>query len=241
MAGALHEQDALLFDQSDVIGVGAHMAAHPILWTFRRCPYAIRARLAVVSANQNVELREVVLRDKPDAFLQASDSGTVPTLDLGDRVIDESLDIMIWALEQNDPDDLLDMPAVGWELISTNDGPFKAALDHTKYSTRYPDLNREEERAKASAFLENLDLRLADKPWLFGDRPTLADYAVIPFVRQFAYIDRRWFDAQDWPNLIDWLDRFLASPLFSRVMEKHPPWTKESQQIWSMDAEVLSD
>ncbi len=216
------------------------MAAHPILWTFRRCPYAIRARLAVASANQNVELREVVLRDKPEEFLQTSASGTVPTLDLGDLVIDESLDIMIWALQQNDPDQLLDMPADGWELISTNDGSFKAALDHTKYTTRYPDLNMEEERAKASVFLASLDLRLANTPWLFGDRPTLADYALIPFVRQFAYIDRLWFDTQDWPHLIDWLDRFLASPRFSKVMEKYPAWTKASPIKWSMAAETLS-
>lgn len=200
------------------------MVHTPILWSFRRCPYAIRARLAVASANVPVELREVVLRDKPDAFLQTSPSGTVPTLDLGDRVIDESLDIMVWALKQKDPLNLLDMPAEGWDLIATNDGPFKAALDHTKYSTRYPDLDATEEREKAAAFLRHLDQRLDGKSWLFGNRPTLADYALIPFVRQFAYIDRLWFDAQDWPHLIEWLDAFLRSDVFASVMDKHPQW-----------------
>jgi len=171
-----------------------------------------------------VELREVVLRDKPAAFLKASASGTVPTLEAQGRIIDESLDIMVWALKQNDPQALLDMPPEGWELIETNDGPFKTALDHTKYSTRYPDVDATQEREKASAFLYQLNERLTDKTWLFGDRPTLADYALIPFVRQFAYIDRAWFDAQDWPNLIAWLDAFLESDTFLSVMEKHPQW-----------------
>jgi glutathione S-transferase len=186
--------------------------------------------LALASAHLAVEHREVVLRNKPAEFLQTSASETVPTLDLGDRVIDESLDIMIWALEQNDPEQLLDMPAIGWELITRNDGPFKAALDHTKYSTRYPDLDVLAERDKASLHLKQLDQRLADNTWLCGDRLTLADLALVPFVRQFAYIDRRWFDAQDWPRLVAWLDALLESELFLQVMEKHPPWANGQPQ-----------
>ena len=215
------------------------MVASPILWTFRRCPYAMRARLALASASLTVELREIVLRDKPDAFLVASASGTVPTLELSDRVIDESLDIMVWALEQNDPEGLLDMPQSGWELISTNDGPFKAALDHTKYSTRFPDLNAAEEREKASVYLRNLDEMLGGKTFLFKDRPTIADFALLPFVRQFAFIDRAWFDAQGWVNLIAWLDAFLASEIFMQVMHKYPPWVEGQPATLSTGMQFL--
>lgn len=207
------------------------MAELPILWTFRRCPYAIRARLALASAGIRVEKREILLKDKPQAFLQTSPSGTVPALRLKDRVLDESLDIMIWALEQNDPEQLLRMPDRGWELIAENDGPFKAALDHTKYSSRYPSLDRETERAKASAFILRLEEQLAAHPWLFGDHPTIADLALLPFVRQFAFIDRSWFDAQPWPGVIAWLDRFLQSDAFQQTMHKHPPWAEGDTQI----------
>ena len=127
------------------------MCNHPIFWSFRRCPYAMRARLAVLGAGLKVELREIVLRDKPQAFLNTSPSATVPALRLGDRVLDESLDIMVWALKQRDPQRMLDMPDEGWQLIARNDGPFKAALDHTKYAVRYPDLDPRAERAKAAA------------------------------------------------------------------------------------------
>jgi glutathione S-transferase len=208
------------------------MANDPILWTFRRCPYAIRARLALASSGVKVELREILLRDKPKAFLQTSPSGTVPTLHLPDQVIDESLEIMVWALGQNDPQQLLDMPQVGWDLIATNDGPFKDALDHTKYATRYPDLNIQEERSKAASYLRNLDEQLDRRSWLFGDRPTLADLALLPFVRQFAHIDRAWFDEQGWQNLAAWLDRFLESDAFLRVMNKYTPWTEGETTIW---------
>ena len=129
----------------------------------------MRARLALQSAGMTVELREILLRDKPQAFLDTSASATVPALRLSDRVIDESLDIMVWALEQNDPDKLLAMPDVGWEIISTNDGAFKNALDHTKYASRYPDLNAETERQKASFILMDLEARIDENPWLFGD------------------------------------------------------------------------
>ena len=196
----------------------------PILWSFRRCPYAMRARLGVRSAGIRVELREIKLRAKPKAFLQTSPTATVPALRTAGGVLDESLDIMIWALRQNDPDALLEMTAEGWDLISQNDGPFKRALDRTKYVTRYPDCDPEEERAKAVAHLMGLEARLEKMPWLLGERQTLADLAILPFIRQFAHIDRAWFDAQPWPHLIAWLDRFLASDGFAEVMEKYDPW-----------------
>lgn len=196
----------------------------PILWSFRRCPYAIRARMAVLSAGLEVELREIKLKDKPPAFLRASPSATVPNLQAGDLKLDESLDIMLWALGQSDPHGLLNMPDIGETLIAQNDGPFKAALDHTKYAIRYPDLDPQSERSKASDFIQSLNTRLTENLFLMGDRPTLADIAIFPFVRQFAHIDRAWFDAQPWPQVILWLDGFLQSADFQKAMTKVTVW-----------------
>jgi len=142
----------------------------PIFWSFRRCPYAMRARLAVQSAQVSVDLREILLRDKPQAFLETSESGTVPALKAGDAVLDESLDIMLWALGKNDPNHWLNVPEEAWELIARNDGPFKSALDRTKYATRYPDCDPTEERAKAADVLHDLNNRLSETGWLFGDQ-----------------------------------------------------------------------
>lgn len=193
----------------------------PVLWSFRRCPYAMRARLALLQAGQRVELREIVLRNKPDAFLAVSADATVPCLVLPERVISESLDIMRWALGQNDPDHWLDMPAEGAALIARCDGPFKHALDRTKYASRYPDDDPTRHLAVATGFLDDLNTQLDS--WIFA-RPTLADMAILPFVRQFAFIDKPWFDAQPWPALQDWLARFLDSPAFAQVMQKHERW-----------------
>jgi glutathione S-transferase len=195
----------------------------------------MRARLAVLSAGQRVELREILLRDKPEAFLETSPSGTVPALRLPDRVLDESLDIMVWALGQRDPDHLLDMPEAGWSLISECDGPFKSALDHTKYANRYPDHDPAVERAKATAFLQMLDAQLAGQGMLFGAKLTVADLAILPFVRQFAHIDRVWFFEQPWPHLIAWLEKFLESDAFARIMPKYPLWSEMSDPIWFGD------
>ncbi len=195
----------------------------PILYSFRRCPYAMRARLAIAASGVQVELREVVLRDKPAAFLAVSDSGTVPCLATDAAAIDESLDIMKWALAQNDPNTWLDMPKAGWELITRADGPFKDALDRTKYAIRHPESDPEEQRANAAFFLAELDQTITT--WLF-DHPTIADYAILPFVRQFAFIDKAWFDAQPWPRLQGWLDRFLISDPFSEIMSKYPQWSE---------------
>jgi glutathione S-transferase len=193
----------------------------PVLYSFRRCPYAMRARLAILAADVEVELREVVLRDKPQAFLDTSPSSTVPCLALQDQVIDESLDIMIWALSLSDPQGLLNMPQAGRDLIARCDGPFKHALDRTKYTTRYPDDDPTHHRAEASGFLADLNAQI--DVHLF-DQPSLADVAIAPFVRQFAFIDKPWFDAQPWPQLQGWLARFLASDAFVRVMVKYPQW-----------------
>lgn len=198
----------------------------PILYSFRRCPYAMRARLAVHSAGITVALREIQLRDKPEAFLATSPSATVPALRAGDLVLDESLDIMVWALKQNDPQALLKMPSQGWDLIETNDGPFKSALDRTKYATRYPGIDAEAEREKAAGYLRALDQRLKGQAALFGPRQTIADLAILPFVRQFANSGRTWFDAQDWPDLRAWLDGFTDSAEFANAMHKYAPWSE---------------
>lgn len=197
----------------------------PILWSFRRCPYAMRARLAVAVSEQQVELREMVLRAKPDAFLTVSPSATVPCLETGTDIIDESFDIMLWALGRNDPEQWLDMPQEGHTLITNSDGPFKQALDFYKYASRHPDKDGLKARGDASKFLSELDKRLHGQAYLFGSAPRLADMAILPFVRQFAHVDLDWLNAQDWPDLIRWLEGFKASQRFQAIMPKLPAWT----------------
>ena len=143
---------------------------------------------------------------------------------LASVVIEESFDVMLWALEQSDPEGWLAMPEVGYEWVARCDGPFKTALDHTKYAVRYPDLDPEQERRRAAEFLVDLNLQIASSDWLFGAKCTLADIAIAPFVRQFTNSDRSWFDAQPWPNLQRWLSGSLASDHFARIMTKYPKW-----------------
>jgi len=200
--------------------------ARPILYSFRRCPYAMRGRMALDAAGIAVEHREILLKDKPAEMLAASPKGTVPVVVLPDGgVIEESLDVMLWALGQNDPENWLSPPsgdrAEMDALIAANDGPFKHHLDRYKYATRYEGAVAEDHRAAASAHLNALEDRLSRSSQLFGDAPCLADIALFPFVRQFANTDRDWFDAQNWPNLQRWLDGHLNSDRFARIMKKH--------------------
>ena len=195
----------------------------PILYSFRRCPYAMRARLAIAAAGLTVELREIVLRDKAPEFVETFPNATVPGLILPDGyTIPESLEIMHWALDQNDPENWRRGDAEESDLIAQADGPFKSALDHYKYASRHPDIDAAEERAAGLAFLHALEPRLT--PNLFGAAPTLADMAILPFVRQFAHVDIDWFRAQAIPATIAWLDRFLAMPRFAAIMTKYPKW-----------------
>lgn len=210
----------------------------PVLYSFRRCPYAMRARLAIASAGLECELREVVLRDKPQAMLDASPKGTVPVLVLPDvSVIDESLDVMLHALKTRDPEGWLSPEEAGLnamlDLIAACDGPFKHDLDRYKYENRYADEGAvsEDHRKSGSAFLSVLDRRLADRSQLFGERVSLADMAVMPFVRQFANTDRDWFDDQPWPHLQAWLKSHLESPRFKAVMPKFAQWTAEAEPV----------
>lgn len=195
----------------------------PVLWSFRRCPYAMRARLAVKASGVPVHLREILLRDKPAAMLAASPKGTVPVLETATGVVDESLDVMRWALGQRDPQGWLDMPEGGFALIAQSDGPFKAALDRYKYHVRHEEGTREAAQSEGARFLDQLDRMLVAQDWLYRSQ-SLADMAILPFVRQFANTDRVWFEAQDWPNVHRWLAAFLASDDFAAVMEKYDPW-----------------
>ncbi|MHA6265607.1 glutathione S-transferase [uncultured Aliiroseovarius sp.] len=195
----------------------------PILYSFRRCPYAIRARLAIASSGVQVDLREILLRDKPQAFLDTSPSATVPCLLTDQGVVDESHDIMLWALRQHDPENLLLMPDAGDALIQTFDGPFKTALDLTKYAVRHPQSDPEATRQDAMTLLAALENQLT-KGWLFGPSPRLADLAILPFVRQFAMIDKPRFDRDATPRVSAWLETFLTSDRLARVMHKYQPW-----------------
>ncbi len=193
-----------------------------ILYSFRRCPYAMRARLALAVSGTRYELREVRLSDKPPALLSISPKATVPVLQAADgTVIDESLEIMRWALQAHDPEGWLirDDP----ELIAVADGMFKHHLDRYKYPGRYG-VNPQVHRDGGLRFLCDLDARIAVAGQVRGSVRGIADAAVMPFVRQFAGVDRAWFDALPLPSLKAWLASHLASELFERVMHRAAPW-----------------
>jgi glutathione S-transferase len=195
----------------------------PILYSFRRCPYAMRARMAIKVSGVKVELREVVLRDKPPQLVDASAKSTVPVLVLPDsEVIEESLDIMHWALRQNDPRNWLAADDKG--LIEQNDTFFKSALDRYKYPHRYGLEHGIPYRDAGLAILSQLDERLHENSFLSGNARGLTDIAIFPFVRQFAATDQSWFDAQPLPDLRHWLDHHLASALFAGIMYRYPRW-----------------
>ena len=208
----------------------------PILYSFRRCPYAMRARLAIASSNLPCQLREIVLRDKAPDMLAASPKGTVPVLVVpdapdGQTVIEESLDIMLHVLAQNDPENLLadeDTNAAMLALIAENDGPFKTQLDRTKYADRLErqgeQVDVETERQGALIFLRKLDGLLAQTPYLFGEQLRLADIAIFPFIRQFAHVDEDWFEVQSLPHLTKWFHDLRASERFQSIMAKYDKW-----------------
>lgn len=212
------------------------MSALPVLYSFRRCPYAMRARLALAVSGQVCELREVVLRNKPQGLLQASPKATVPVLALPDgQVLEQSLEIMLWALAKNDPAGWLtpsdgDVDAM-LVLIAECDGSFKQALDRCKYPDRYPEADTALARTQAAKWLQGMEARLTRSSCLFGPKPTLADMAIAPFVRQFAAIDATGWDAQPWPHLQDWLAQWQASSLFQSVMNKLPAWTDGEEGV----------
>lgn len=200
---------------------------YPILYSFRRCPYAMRARLALAASGTKCELREVVLAHKPQALLQISPKGTVPVLVLPDgTVLEQSLDIMLWALRGHDPQQWLpnSVPEMdtALALIAQCDGDFKFQLDRYKYPNRYALPDGQANRGMGAQFLQTLNAQLQTQAFLQSDHFGLADAAIAPFVRQFAHTDPAWFARQPWPGLQRWLTAFEASPLFLQVMEKLP-------------------
>ena len=195
------------------------------LYSFRRCPYAMRARMALRYSAVAVDIVEVSLKAKPAEMLALSGKGTVPVLSADGRVIDESLDIMRWALAQNDPQDWLlkndpDAAAHIAPLIEQNDQVFKVHLNRYKYAERYPEQPMEVYRSEGEVFLRRLDQLLEGRDYLLADHPSLADVALMPFVRQFAHVDREWFGQTPYLRLQAWLQRLLASELFTSIMKK---------------------
>jgi glutathione S-transferase len=195
----------------------------PILYSFRRCPYAMRARFALKINNIPVELREIRLNSKPAAMLACSPKGTVPVLKLSSgEVIDESLDIMMWAFSQSSPSFLLNPTEL--LLIQTNDGPFKIALDNYKYADTANVHAIEYYRSQGEQFLQQLNNQLLKQPYLMGMQPSFTDWAIFPFVRQFTHVDKTWFAATTYEPLKKWLVEFEQSPLFEYIMQKIKPW-----------------
>lgn len=195
----------------------------PVLYSYRRCPYAMRARMALKYADIAVEICEISLKNKPSGMLKASPKGTVPVLVLHDgTVLEQSLDIMVWALRQNDAD--------GWlgadcgqtqQLIAENDTGFKPALDQYKYAIRFPEQPVEAYRAQGEIFLQKLELLLSQNQFLLKNQVSLADIAIFPFIRQFAAVDSVWFESAPYSKLKAWLKALIESTLFVSVMEKH--------------------
>ncbi|MFT6556300.1 glutathione S-transferase [Sneathiella sp.] len=201
----------------------------PVLYSFRRCPYAMRARMAIFFSGQTVELRDILLKNKPQEMLDASPKATVPVLILQDgTVLEESRDILYWALETSDPKnihpDTPEQQAELAQLIDETDGPFKSALDKYKYHVRFPENSREAYREEGERFLQKLENRLSSHSFLMSDHPSSADIAVFPFVRQFANSDRSWFDNAPYPAVQKWLEYWVTSAPFKTIMAKRTEW-----------------
>ena len=207
------------------------MTQYPLLYSFRRCPYAIRARLALANSGIKVELREVKLSDKPVEFLALSSKATVPVLQLSDgRILEESLDIIEWALSNADPD--------GWlvedkdALINENDDVFKPLLDQYKYADQYTLLSQHEHRAAALPFLMLLDSKLQDSDYLTGSQLSRVDISIMPFIRQFAGVEPDWFAQSEFIALRHWLQKLIDSHLFKKVMRKYSFWEAGDASVY---------
>jgi glutathione S-transferase len=213
----------------------------PILYSLRHCPFAMRARLALFKAKQKVVLRDIVLSNKPQEMLDASPKATVPVLVLNDgTVIEESLDIMLWAFQQADPNNFLhknepenhfckneEMMA----LIQTFDSQFKTCLENYKCAKRYHETNLVECRQACEVYLSQLEQRLTQHQFLLSNHESLADIALLPFIRQFARIERQWYLQAPYPNVRSWLNKYLQSAMFTKVMAKHPLWVKNQPPL----------
>jgi glutathione S-transferase len=215
----------------------------PILYSLRNCPYAMRARIALFKAQLQISLREVVLNNKPKEMLTASEKGEVPVLVMSDEsapsiVIEESLEVMLWALAKSDPDNLLylhDPHALPnmLKLITQFDNEFKACLNTYKCAKRYRENNITECRQACEIYIQELENRLANtscqKPFIMSDQESLVDIALLPFIRQFAKVERQWYLKSPYPKVRLWLNRYLQSIMFTKVMAKHNVWVGMSE------------
>ena len=198
----------------------------PILYSFRRCPYAMRARMALILASKECELREILLSKKPTEMLKISSKGTVPVLQFSNDVLDESLDIISWAMESHAPSVHIYSEAeelLSLKLIQLFDSNFKYHLDRYKYSSRY-DVDPKEHQQECKTILENLEAEINPSPWIFGKQISLLDISILPFIRQCKIANPNWFFAQNFPKLIDLLNYFENSKLFDQAMQKYELW-----------------
>ncbi|MBD1574144.1 glutathione S-transferase [Vibrio sp. S17_S38] len=202
----------------------------PILYSLRNCPFAMRARMAIYQSQLPVLLRDIVLRDKPAEMLVASPKGTVPVLVTSNgEVIEESLEVMLWALSESDPDGLLlasapEMLVSMLALIHQFDSEFKPCLEAYRAAKRYHEPNLVECRQACEGYISELENRLTQHSFLMAAQESLADLALLPFIRQFARVERQWYLQSPYPKLRHWLDRYLQSRMFSKVMTKHELW-----------------
>ena len=208
----------------------------PILYSLRNCPFAMRARLALYKSKQVVELRDVVLKNKPAQMIAASAKGTVPILVLNTgKVIDESLDIMLWALHESDPENLLHTTPTQSQLeqilalIHRFDHEFKACLEQYKCAKRYHESNVDERRQACEVYVHELEQRLTKHNYVMSAQESLADIALLPFIRQFARVERQWYLQSPYTQVKQWLNAYLQSPLFTKVMAKHPLWLNNGE------------
>lgn len=203
------------------------MSSVPILYSYRRCPYAMRARMALKNSGIEVEIREISLKEKPSSMIKASPKGTVPVLILPNgTVIDQSLDIMMWALENRDSTNWIqeDFQSKAHDLIAINDGEFKKLLDRYKYPQRYQDIPADVLQQAIRIQIEPLNQLLNQNKFLLGDSMSIVDVAIFPFIRQFSMVDSKWFENSPYSSLRRWLNYFLESELFNSVMDKYPVW-----------------
>ncbi|MEC7307217.1 glutathione S-transferase [Vibrio gigantis] len=207
----------------------------PILYSLRRCPYAMRGRMGIALSQQKVLLREIVTKDKPSELLASSPKGTVPVLVLPNgQIIEQSIEVMNWALQQNDPQDLLrsNNPTLSeqvQQLIKTNDDDFIGYLEKYRASVRYRNVDTEQRRRACEGFISELESKLAQHEYLFGDTPSLADFAVMPFVSQFVRVEKKWFVQSEYQNVGRWLRAHLDSKLYTQVMKQYPLWNETKQ------------
>jgi len=218
---------------------------YPILYSLRNCPYAMRARLVIFKTKQTVILRDVDLKNKPTAMLTASPKGTVPILVLNStseqiNIIEESLEVMLWAVHKNDPSDLLDQKMsdaedVMLKIIHTFDQEFKSRLEQYKCAKRYREKNIEACRAACEVYIQLLEQRLDQHNFLFSAQESLLDLALLPFIRQFSRVERQWYLQSPYPKVRQWLNNYLQSALFSKVMVNVERWQEDDEVIYFGD------